>query len=257
MHLILPLALVAALLAGCSTSRLPSPRDLPFIHKIDVQQGNVITQDMVAQLRAGMDKKKVQFIMGTPIILDTFNNHRWDYIYTFEYGGGHTERRHVVLHFEDDKLARVEGNVKAADGPIQVALHQDTAVRVPGLKKRGLLKRIKSKIPFVEEEGEIVEEIDLADESEAEKADPETAEDDLVYEFEPVVPQSPYADIQAAPGEGIIVPPDAPRIQKKKGFFSRLFDGIGLGADEADEEDDEEFDPGDRRYRDITDQDDV
>lgn len=255
MRYIIIFNLLVLLLAGCSTSRLPSPRDLPFIHKIDVQQGNVVTQEMVAQLRPGMDEKKVQFIMGTPIIKDTFNDKRWDYIYTFEYGGGHTERRHVTLNFEDDKLASVNGDVKPAEGDLVVALHQDRAVKVPSLKKRSFVTRMKAKIPFVEEPQEEVVEILPGEEAPELTPEQQAEEDSLVYEFEPLVPTSPYADIQSAPGEGIIVPPDAPRVRKKKGFFSRLFDGIGLGAEE--EEEDPDYNPNDRRYRDITDQDDV
>ncbi len=267
-------SLFLGLLAGCSSSglplasRLPSPRDLPFIHKIDIQQGNVLTQDMVAQLRPQMDKKQVQFIMGTPIIQDTFNNKRWDYIYTYEYGGGKTERRHITLVFDDDKLDYIDGDVTPASAPLVATVHQDRSVRVPGFKKQSLLTRLKYKMPFVEPPKEVVIE-DLPEDPNVAPVDAETIakvdaqeeEAAEVFEFEAVEPSNPYADIQAGPGEGIVVPPDAPRAGKKKGIVTRFFDSIGIGAgaegDAADDEDDKDYDPGDPRYRDITDQDDV
>ena len=242
-----------------SLAMLPSPRDLPFIHKIDVQQGNVITQDMLAQLRPEMDKKKVQFIMGTPIIHDTFNAHRWDYIYTYEHGGGHTERRHVCLVFVDEKLDHVEGDVKPAAQQLVFDLHQDTRIKVPSFKKKTLMTKIKDKIPFTEPAPETYEE-DLPDSKQDDDTVP-TAEDveaAAVFAFKGKEPFDPYANIQQAPGEGVIVPPDAPTAEYEKGIFSRFFDTIGLGAGaEEDDKEDEEFDPGDPKYRDITNQDDV
>ena len=264
------LVLTLACLAGCGNQRvpvlgaLPNANDLPFLYKIDVQQGNVIDQDMVGRLRAGMDKKKVQFIMGTPIIQDTFNDERWDYVYTFHHGGGHTERRRITLIFEDDVLARVEGDVKPAETPLIVDVHQDLTVAVPRLKKKSLMTKIKETMPFTEAEEEKAVVLDeRGNPVDADAVDEE--EDDLSAELAAVNSQalgnevSPYANIQAAPGEGIIVPPDAPTNRKEKGFFGRLIDGIGLGADEAelDAEDEDEYDPGEPGYRDITDQNEV
>ena len=58
-------------LAGCS---------FPGVYKVDIQQGNVVTQDMIDQLRPGMTRKQVRFIMGNPLITDTFHANRWDYL---------------------------------------------------------------------------------------------------------------------------------------------------------------------------------
>jgi len=244
-----------------SLASLPSPRDLPFIHKIDIQQGNVLTQDMVGQLRKGMEKKQVQFIMGTPIILDTFNPMRWDYLYTYEHGGGHTERRRVTLVFDGDALDHVEGDIKPAEGELIVDLHQDRSVKVPGFKKRSLVTKIKEKLPFVEPEPEVV--VDDNPDAPAVQSPEEHSEEELaaMFQIERPEPISPYANIQAAPGEGIIVPPNAPKVGRKKGFVQSFFESIGLGddtggADDAPEED-EDFNPRDPKYRDITNQDDV
>ena len=244
-------AILLVVLAGCSRvpglDRLPGPRDLPFIHKIDIQQGNVVTQDMLAQLSPEMDKKKVIFIMGSPIIEDTFNANRWDYIYTFEPGGGRTERRLITLYFKNDKLDHIEGDVTPAAGPLVATLHHDTTVNVPKFKKKGVLTKIKDTLPFVEESEEVIEEDD-----EAGGEDGKIVRDDNMPTVATVKPnaRSPYADIQAGPGEGIVVPPDAPTYGKKKGFFATLLGGIGL-AEEDDPSADKDISPRDERYRDV------
>ena len=80
-------------LAGCS---------FPGVHKIDIQQGNVVTQDMVDQLRPGMTTRQVRFIMGTPLITDTFNSNRWDYLYSIQVAGGTRKQERISLVFNDD-----------------------------------------------------------------------------------------------------------------------------------------------------------
>lgn len=81
------------------------------IYKIDVQQGNVVTQEMLDQLIIGMPMPKVRFIMGTPLIVDVFHQQRWDYLYSFQAGYGEREQRHMSLFFENGKLARVDGDI--------------------------------------------------------------------------------------------------------------------------------------------------
>ena len=65
-----------ALLAGCQTVTLPGLS----AHKIDIQQGNYVTQDMVAKLKPGMTRSQVRFALGTPLIADPFHPDRWDYL---------------------------------------------------------------------------------------------------------------------------------------------------------------------------------
>lgn len=145
-------------LQGCANTELPRPPDLPsfgdlpFVHKIDIQQGNVITQEMIAQLQYGMDKKKVNFVMGSPIIQDTFHANRWDYLYTINRNGGKTKRRRITLYFEEDHLVRVEGDVKPAAGRLVVDTRQDMTVDVPEAPPDGLIDKLKNTIPFVGEE---------------------------------------------------------------------------------------------------------
>jgi outer membrane protein assembly factor BamE len=164
---LLVLAVLMGALSGCavdkpltmpempelpSLARVPSVADLPFVYKVDIQQGNVITQEMLAQLRIGMDKKKVNFVMGSPIIMDTFHGNRWDYLYTVQTKGGRPKRRRITLFFEDDLLARIEGDVVPAAGQIAVDTRQDMTVEVPKVEKKNVVKRIAEAVPFVGED---------------------------------------------------------------------------------------------------------
>ena len=80
-------------------------------HKIDIQQGNYVTQDMVAKLKPGMTRSQVRFALGTPLIVDPFHADRWDYVYVLQKGGRVVEQRRIVVVFQDDKLLRIEGDI--------------------------------------------------------------------------------------------------------------------------------------------------
>ena len=80
-------------------------------YRIDIQQGNAITQEMVAKLKPGMTRAQVRFALGTPLIVDTFRTDRWDYVYYYEKPSAPREYRHVVVVFKGDRLERLEGDV--------------------------------------------------------------------------------------------------------------------------------------------------
>jgi outer membrane protein assembly factor BamE len=103
--------LLATVLSGCSSV----PR-IVNEYKIDVQQGNVLTQEMVSQLKPGLTKDQVRFILGTPVLADVFHANRWDYVYRLQKGNtGAVEMRKFTAFFDaDDKLVRVSGDVTAA-----------------------------------------------------------------------------------------------------------------------------------------------
>ena len=104
-------ALSAALLCGCSS--LPRiPGVTPY--RIDIQQGNYVTQEMVSQLKPGMTKEQVQNTLGTPLLTDVFHADRWDYVYTLDAADGRKEQRKLTAFFQDGKLTRVEGDVVPA-----------------------------------------------------------------------------------------------------------------------------------------------
>jgi outer membrane protein assembly factor BamE len=93
-------------LAGCG-STIPTVK--PF--KMDIQQGNVVTSKMLLQLRPGMTKSQVKFIMGSPLIVDSFHKNRWDYFYQLRQAGKIVEQRRVILDFENELLTKVRGDV--------------------------------------------------------------------------------------------------------------------------------------------------
>ncbi|MEJ2552549.1 MAG: outer membrane protein assembly factor BamE [Gammaproteobacteria bacterium] len=94
--LIYLIASVVIFLAGCT------------IHIPDVQQGNVLEQNVLAQLHTGLSKKQVSFLMGTPIIRDVFHPDRWDYVYMLESQGKKTIRKRVTVFFDHDTVSRIE-----------------------------------------------------------------------------------------------------------------------------------------------------
>lgn len=94
-------------LAGCSFKR---PR-LPRVHKLTVQQGNVINQGMIDKLKPGMTRSQVAFVMGEPVVRNSFNDDRWDYVYTIELPGVYSTTQTVSLYFVDEQLAYFTGDL--------------------------------------------------------------------------------------------------------------------------------------------------
>ena len=116
--------LILGLVQGCGSD--VKDWNLPLLYKIDIQQGNVVDQEMVNKLKIGMDKDKVMFIMGTPIIIDPFHSQRWDYIFLYRKGGDSDwSRRRITLHFEDEKLSYITGDVTARQKTSQVSSTSD------------------------------------------------------------------------------------------------------------------------------------
>jgi outer membrane protein assembly factor BamE len=84
--------------------------EFPWVYKIDIEQGNIIEQEAVDQLIPGLTKNQVRFILGSPINIDTFNQQRWDYVYSMSRGGsGHRQER-LSLYFVDDRLEYFQGD---------------------------------------------------------------------------------------------------------------------------------------------------
>ena len=109
-------AALAALLGGCRSANVEVPK-VPGVtpYRMVIQQGNFISQEMVAQLRPGMTKEQVRFVLGTPLVNDIFHADRWDYVFFREMPNGKKEQRNLSVIFEKDRLARVVGDLMPAE----------------------------------------------------------------------------------------------------------------------------------------------
>jgi outer membrane protein assembly factor BamE len=116
--LIKTLAIFATVLvvSGCGTV---SSFSFPGVYRIDIPQGNIITQEMVDQLRPGLTKRQVNFILGTPLVRDTFDQDRWDYIYSFQPGGGERVQERLTVFFEDGLLTNFTGDFQQSPENLQ------------------------------------------------------------------------------------------------------------------------------------------
>ena len=104
-------------LAACSnTPQMPQITNVLSPYRIDVRQGNFVTQEMVAQLKPGLSRDQVRFILGSPLVADMFHADRWDYVYRFRHGREEVQQRSLTVFFQDNKLTRVTGDVVADDG---------------------------------------------------------------------------------------------------------------------------------------------
>ncbi len=97
-------ALVIACLGACGFVGFPG------VYRIDVEQGNIVTQEMADQLKPGMSRRQVRFILGTPLVEDTFNENRWDYIYVKRNGLKVLSESRLTVIFDGDTLAEVTGD---------------------------------------------------------------------------------------------------------------------------------------------------
>ena len=103
-------ATLVAVLLLCACGGVPRiPGITPY--KPEIQQGNYISPELVAQVKPGMTREQVRFLLGTPLLTDIFHADRWDYVYWREGSDGKREQRKVALFFTDNKLTRMEGDV--------------------------------------------------------------------------------------------------------------------------------------------------
>lgn len=87
----------------------------PGVYKINVEQGNIVTQEMVNQLKPGMSRRQVRFIMGTALIEDTFNRNRWDYVFVLRNGSTVLDQSKLTVEFDQDSLINVFGDLVPSD----------------------------------------------------------------------------------------------------------------------------------------------
>lgn len=210
-------------LGGCSSleemgSAMPDMSGMfdgvPLIYRPEVQQGNVVTQEMVDKLQPGMNRRQVTYIMGTPLLVDAFHQDRWDYIYTRETGGGAGNKERISLYFEDDTLIRVEGDFRPQPKDDPLAEGEETVFSVPdyGKKDKGFFTRTLESMGIDTDETESkpsaagLGKDDKLPEMDKEEKLPETVE-------EAQVESNPDPDVAES---------------EEKGFFKRTLEAIGF-----------------------------
>ena len=97
--------LIFLMLSGCSLSRFPG------VYRINIEQGNILTQEMIDQLKPGMTQRQVKFILGTPLVRDSLNQNRWDYRYLLRIGNETLKESLVTIYFDGDNLSNIEGDL--------------------------------------------------------------------------------------------------------------------------------------------------
>ena len=116
------LPLIATLCVACS---------LPRVYRLSVQQGNVITQEMIDGLKPGMTREQVAYVMGEPVIRNPFDDSRWDYVYTLRVPGFVNETVKMSLFFTDDALTHFTGDFKPSDAEDSDAEEADASDSSP------------------------------------------------------------------------------------------------------------------------------
>jgi len=96
------LLFISIFIAGCS---------IPKTYEVVIAQGNLVDQEMIDKLEVGMTESQVKFVMGSPLISDTFYPNRWDYFTSVTQGSETFTEQKITLYFEENKLARWEGEV--------------------------------------------------------------------------------------------------------------------------------------------------
>ncbi len=109
------IVLLSAVVAGCSGDRWGFPYRKP------VQQGNWVTKEQVSLLKPGMTREQVKFALGSPTLTSVLHANRWDYPYYFRHGNGTIEERLLTIYFENNALARWQGDEQPELQPFQIA----------------------------------------------------------------------------------------------------------------------------------------
>lgn len=131
-------AVTCPALISCTTVM----NNLPGVYKLEVQQGNIVDQSMVDQLRPNMSKRQVLYIMGSPMMVDVFHPTRWDYIYSDQPSGEDRVQKRISLYFENDQIVGIQGDFRPGSVPVLKA-SEETTIDIP---KRDIEKTLWEKI---------------------------------------------------------------------------------------------------------------
>ena len=128
MRILIPMIASLYLLSGCGISNIKIPK----LYKVAIQQGNVITQDMVDKLKPGMTRRQVAFVMGEPVIQDPFDDTKWVYLYSIDVPGVFSQESRLILFFdENDLLTVISGDYAPSDATAEQEEAADAASNSP------------------------------------------------------------------------------------------------------------------------------
>lgn len=129
----------------------------------DIQQGNIINNNDLKEIRYGMSKQEVLFLLGTPMVIDPFNESRWDYFYSkLNQRKRETDKRLITAMFDGDKLVSLQGdvdlsNIESLEPSIEDRQHGGTVITTPQQKEKGLLNRVLKRKPKLERRNDRIE----------------------------------------------------------------------------------------------------
>ena len=116
------------------------------MHRIDIQQGNLITETEVSQLERGMTRREVRYILGTPLVVDPFHQNRWDYFYSLDRRGEEIIQRRITVVFENDVLDRIEGDIGINTAGEEFQSEGGTVITESQQEDKGFFKKTWDKI---------------------------------------------------------------------------------------------------------------
>ncbi len=133
--LVLCSLLVAALLTGCeSLQRTDSLFGFITPYRIDIVQGNAVTQEQAEKIKPGLTRLQVRDVLGTPLMADPFHANRWDYIFTLRRPGAEAQRRSVVVFFEGDVVKSIEAPPLPSEREFVASISRFKDIRAPKLE---------------------------------------------------------------------------------------------------------------------------
>ena len=153
----------AALLAGCqSLQRTDSFLGFITPYRIDIVQGNAITQEQAAQIKPGSTRLQVRDILGTPLLTDPFHADRWDYIFTMRRPGTEPQRRSVVVTFDGDVVKAIDAPPLPSEREFVASISRIKDPRAPKLEltdeeRQALPPPVKREAPAPEPMGPVRE----------------------------------------------------------------------------------------------------
>ena len=101
---------IALATCGCSWQTLG-------VYKLDINQGNYVTQDQVDRLKVGLSRQQVKTVLGTPLLADPFHANRWDYYFSNVRSRRPDEPSKLTVHFENDKVVSFAGAARPSPPP--------------------------------------------------------------------------------------------------------------------------------------------